>query len=151
VITKEYIKDATRTESEAAAEAGELLYGDNFDIEETPVCNVAVGDPRIIHGLLGKITESAEMAEILAGHLFSGHEIDLVNLQEELGDDFWYDAILHDAAGLDPAETLRKNIEKLRHRYPKKFTEECAEKRDLAGERRILEGSAELRPSVHSL
>jgi len=42
--------------------------------------------------------------------------------------------------GLSQSDVLESNIEKLRVRFPEKFTEENANNRDLATERKILEG-----------
>lgn len=41
---------------------------------------------------------------------------------------------------LDPNDSMQKNIDKLKARYPEKFTEEKALNRDLELERNILEG-----------
>lgn len=95
-------------------------------------------DPRILHGILGKFTESGEMLVMLQKHIH-GAPLDLVNLGEEMGDDQWYNAILADAAGLDLDKVRSTIIAKLRARYPDKFTSEAAITRDLAAEREILE------------
>lgn len=43
-------------------------------------------------------------------------------------------------AGLNPHDAMEKNINKLKARYPEKFTEELALNRDLQTERKVLEG-----------
>lgn len=107
---------------------------------ETTKLNI---NPRVFHGVVGIATESAELASALSNYIETG-DLDPVNIQEEMGDgaggtNSWYAAILHDALNLDPQETMRKNIDKLRARYPEKYDDTLAEKRDLQTERKILE------------
>lgn len=98
----------------------------------------------ILHALLGIMTEAGELAELLhntiVGNLPSGAGgIDIVNLIEECGDIQWYEAMLARALGTDFDTIQRKNIAKLRSRFPDKFTTEAANVRDLEKERSILE------------
>lgn len=95
-------------------------------------------NPRLLHGIIGIATESGELIEALTKYITEG-ELDDVNLQEELGDCRWYDAILHDVLNLSPNETMEKNISKLKVRFPDKYTDEYAEKRNLEAERKELE------------
>ncbi len=94
---------------------------------------------RLLHGALGVVTESAEFADAIKKHLFYGKPLDEINLSEEVGDLFWYCAIIADALGDDFHSIMRRNIAKLRARYPNKFTEAEALDRDLSAEREILE------------
>lgn len=96
-------------------------------------------NPRLLHAVLGCITESAEMAEALLKHI-NGGELDVVNLQEEVGDLQWYQAILLDEVGSDFETEHNRVIEKLKSRFPDKFTTEKANNRDLDAERKVLEG-----------
>ncbi len=97
-------------------------------------------DPRTFHALVGIATESTELMEALV-LAFSGETMDNVNVLEEFGDLNWYQAIGIDALGGDFGTILDTNIEKLRARYPEKFTSESAINRDLGREREILEGN----------
>lgn len=97
-------------------------------------------DPRTFHALVGIATESTELMEALV-LAFSGETMDNVNVLEEFGDLNWYQAIGIDALGGDFGTILDTNIEKLRARYPEKFTNESAVNRDLDKERAILEGN----------
>ena len=100
---------------------------------------------RILHALMGLQTETAELTDAVKRHIFYGTELDKVNLVEEIGDVFWYVAILMDELKLDVGDkasfehAMKVNIEKLRARYPNKFTEHDAVNRDLNSERKILE------------
>ena len=105
---------------------------DRFDIG-----NVS---PDILHGVLGAATESAEMADNVKRAIFYGKKLDLINLREELGDLCWYIAIVCAETGFNFGEILERNIDKLRQRYPEKFSTAKALNRDLDAERAVLEG-----------
>lgn len=120
-----YIKDAIRTESKDFKAMKERLGDD--------------GLIRLMHGAFGLSTEAGEFLDALKKHIFYGKELDRVNLAEEMGDLFWYMAIIADELGVDFESVMDKNIAKLRARYGEKFTEEAADKRDLLKERDILD------------
>lgn len=128
---KSYVRDALRTESDHLAAFTRIA-----------------ADPRklrLLHAAMGIQTEGGELTDALKKHLFYGKNLDLVNLKEELGDLFWYIAILCDALGeRNFTNIMQTNIKKLRTRYPEAFTEEKAENRDLGAERGVLEGLAYL-------
>jgi NTP pyrophosphatase (non-canonical NTP hydrolase) len=97
-------------------------------------------DPRVFHGILGIVTESGELAAaLLKGVEDSNHTIDAVNVQEEMSDIAWYEAILHDTLKLDWGQGLTNVIEKLRIRYPDKYSDYHADNRNLEAERAALE------------
>jgi NTP pyrophosphatase (non-canonical NTP hydrolase) len=109
-------------------------------LEHTPAkLNI---DPRTFHGIVGIASESVELVMALEKAL-NGHEIDPVNVQEELSDIAWYNAILNDTLNLSWEEGLERNIAKLKARYPEKYSDKNAEIRDLHVERKILEGNGE--------
>lgn len=95
---------------------------------------------RLLHAAMGLHTESGEFMDMLKKHILYGKDIDEVNLAEEIGDMFWYAALACDALHVSFEDIMQKNIEKLRARYPNKFTEHDALNRDLNRERSILEG-----------
>ncbi len=94
---------------------------------------------RTLHAAMGVSTEAGELLDAVKKHLFYGKPLDEVNLKEEVGDLFWYVAILCDTLGLSFEEAMERNIEKLKARYGEKFTEAAAITRNLAQERQILE------------
>ena len=98
-------------------------------------------DMRIVHGIIGIATEAGEMLDALKRHLYYGQPLDIVNLKEELGDSSWYHSLMLNAIGSSWEEIWKMNIDKLRKRYPEKFTEIAAKERDLAKERQSLEES----------
>lgn len=96
----------------------------------------------IIHGIIGKATEAGELLEALFETAAHGTPFDRVNAGEEVGDGFWYDALILRAIGSTFNAEQRRNIAKLRARYPDKFTSYDANNRDLFEERKILENNA---------
>jgi NTP pyrophosphatase (non-canonical NTP hydrolase) len=123
---KQYVRDALVTES------------NNFD-----AIGARLSQPeniRLLHAAIGLATESGEIQDQLKKHIFYGKTLDKVNLAEELGDLFWYIAIMSDALGISFDEIQEKNIAKLKARYGSKFSEAAALERDLQTERKILEG-----------
>lgn len=98
---------------------------------------------RAIHGMLGIMTETGELASILLKYINTG-EIDIHNLAEELADgaggtNSWYGTLLCDVFNIDPNDPPDKVIRKLRVRFPDAYSDELADNRDLVSERKELE------------
>jgi hypothetical protein len=125
ITSENYVKNALQTEAPITPELIERLT-DTRTI-------------RLLHVGMGLCTEAAEFVDMLKKHIFYGKKLDIVNLQEEIGDSDWYSAIGIDALETTFEEILTTNIAKLRARYPEKFTEEAAINRNLKLEREVLE------------
>jgi hypothetical protein len=108
---------------------------------EVPVqdCPEIGCNTRLLHSAIGISTEGAELLEAMVSHLTDGTPIDEVNFREEIFDTMWYGLIAHDAMRSSIDKTLIAGFNKLRARYPDKFTSEDAINRDLDVERAILE------------
>lgn len=78
----------------------------------------------ILNGALGLCGESGEVADIIKKHTFQGHVLDVDKLKDELGDVFWYIALLCDVCGFTFEEIQEHNINKLKKRYPEEFEEQ---------------------------
>jgi len=115
--TKQFIKDAIRTESP----------------------NFFAPNQRVLHAAIGCVTESGEMLDALKKSIFYGKPLDVVNVKEEAGDLLWYLAILFDELDTDFETEMTRVINKLKARFPDKFTEDNAFNRDLSTERKVLE------------
>ena len=100
-------------------------------------CNSASID--LLHASMGIVTEAGELQDALKKHYFYGKELDKTNVKEEVGDLLWYCAIILESLDTDFESVMQTNIDKLKARYPNKFTEESAVNRDLNKEREILE------------
>ncbi len=122
---QEYVQNAVKTESRDHPQIAHRL-----GVPETQ---------RLLHGAIGLATESGEMLDAVKKHVFYGAALDKINLAEEVGDLFWYCAIICDALGISFEEIQEKNIAKLKARYGDKFNEDGALNRDLDKEREILE------------
>jgi NTP pyrophosphatase (non-canonical NTP hydrolase) len=79
---------------------------------------------------LGLTGEAGEVADIIKKTVFHGHELDLVELEKELGDVLWYLANIATVSGLNLSDIAEKNIEKLKKRYPEGFSQERSINRD---------------------
>lgn len=93
----------------------------------TAVDKSAIDDLR--HAAMGLVTEVGEFMDCLKKHDFYGTELDFPNLYEELGDILWYVALAARGLNIDLNNVAKTNIEKLRKRYPEKFTEQDAVER----------------------
>lgn len=117
----------------------------NTDVQDyTPVMDrIKALSPELMHAMLGITSESGEVADQFKRHLIYGKELDTINLMEEIGDLFWYCAILSKHIGIPFEVIMDRNIAKLKARYPDKFTKDSAINRNHENERRILEGHSE--------
>jgi NTP pyrophosphatase (non-canonical NTP hydrolase) len=94
----------------------------------------------MLHCAIGCSTEAGELLDAFKKHIFYGKPLDKVNVGEEIADMMWYITNLARLSGLDVELLLQSNINKLRVRFPDKFTEEAAANRNLNAERTALEG-----------
>lgn len=78
----------------------------------------------LINGVMGLCGESGEAIDIVKKWLAQGHELDKEKLAKELGDIAWYLAETAYALDLPLESVFRKNIEKLKKRYPEGFETE---------------------------
>ena len=118
----EYIKNAIRTETQ------QYLFGTTGDITAP-----------IEHGVMGLVTESAELMSLVKKSKIYGKALDRVAMAEEAGDVMWYLALLANELGISFEDLWEMNIKKLKQRYPEKFTAEQALNRDHEAERKVLE------------
>jgi NTP pyrophosphatase (non-canonical NTP hydrolase) len=93
---------------------------------------------RILHGSAGICTEGGELLEAIDKYL-KGNQLDTTNCIEELCDVGWYQNLLYDVFGTNAEENFQLFVDKLKKRFPDKFTEEKAINRDLIVERKLLE------------
>lgn len=76
----------------------------------------------LINGVMGLCGESGEAIDIVKKHLHQGHDLDREALVKELGDIAWYLAETAFALDIPLEDILRKNLEKLKERYPQGFS-----------------------------
>lgn len=102
---------------------------------------VSVNDSNedLIHGAMGLSSEAGEILTIVKAHLFYGKPFDNLNMREELGDCFWYLALLAEWMGMTFEDLQEMNLEKLRIRYPEKFDAQLTFARDYKKESRAFQ------------
>jgi NTP pyrophosphatase (non-canonical NTP hydrolase) len=120
ITSKNYVSNVLRTESMDMAVIRSRLQ------EEMSI--------RLLHVALGLVTEAGEFADMIKKFIFYGKQLDYKNAKEEGGDSFWYLGVLCDILKTTMDDVLGCNIEKLRKRYPEKFTEFNALNRDVENE-----------------
>ena len=77
---------------------------------------------KILNMCLGLSGELGEVNDAIKKHMFQGHELDLKNIKEELGDVCWYLFNLATLFNFDMERILEINYNKLSKRYPKGFS-----------------------------
>ena len=81
-------------------------------------------------GGLGIAGEAGEVADEVKKILFHHHVLDKDKVAKELGDVLWYIGLVADAIEVPMEEIARRNIEKLKARYPEGFDEERSRNRE---------------------
>ena len=109
------------------------------EAEPRPETKLLDINPRLLHAILGSITEHGELGIAIQKALETG-ELDLINVCEEFGDSDWYKALFYEATGIDWENVQAMIIKKLEIRYADQiFSEGEAKERDLVAERKLLE------------
>ncbi len=81
----------------------------------------------LIHALFGLAGEVGEMVDPVKRAMFYGKELDTQNIKEEAGDLMWYIAgPLCRALGCTLEELCAANVDKLKKRYPEKYSDQDA-------------------------
>jgi NTP pyrophosphatase (non-canonical NTP hydrolase) len=126
-------------QAEAAATKSNVFYyphcGDTVAVIRKP--DLLPVD--ILHAVMGVSTEAGELLDVAKKAMFYGKDVDLINLDEEIGDVLWYIAIYCNARGTTIEELAHMNNQKLKVRFPDKFSTFHANNRDLEAERKSLE------------
>ena len=79
--------------------------------------------------LFGLSGEVGELCDHYKKYMYHGHDIDYDHMAEETGDVLWYLAEIADALGMTLEDIARRNIDKLRKRYPDGFDPERSRNR----------------------
>lgn len=113
----EYQEEAMRTDSKSYIPVVHRIASDKMQLI------------RLIHAHLGMSSETGETADAIKKHLIYGQPLDVENIFEECGDKLWYIVLALSAIDRTLDECMQHNIDKLKLRYPEKFTEELAKER----------------------
>lgn len=87
----------------------------------------------LLHMAVGVATEAGELLDALKKHVFYNKPLDMENVTEELGDIEFYLQGLRARLGIERADTLQHNVDKLlvgdKARYKDGYTDEAAQAR----------------------
>lgn len=75
-------------------------------------------DERLLDASAGLAEEAGEVLAHVRKHLLQGRPLDREAVTLELGDALWCVAIAADTLGISLAEVARRNVQKLRSRFP---------------------------------
>lgn len=123
INSNNYVENVLRTDCDYNVELHERL----------------LSQARMLHAVLGMVTEVAELADMIKKFIFYNKPFDKVNAKEECGDASWYIGLAIDEMKATMNEVLSMNIAKLRLRYPNKFNGKDAIGRNVEAERELLE------------
>lgn len=101
----------------------------DYQIEAARTINSELrSDPRelLLNACLGLAGESGEFIEIVKKWAHQGHRLDIDKAKDELGDVCWYIAEACTALDISMFDVMSSNIDKLRIRYPEKFTPDAS-------------------------
>lgn len=79
-------------------------------------------EQQLLDAVAGLAEEAGEALGAVRKHVFQARPLDRDALVEELGDALWCVAAAAAAAGVTLDEVARRNVEKLRTRYPDGFS-----------------------------
>ena len=76
---------------------------------------------QLVNMIIGIIGETGEVADLIKKHLYQGHNLNILKIQEEIGDIMFYIANLCSLLEIDLSEAITRNYNKLLKRYPDGF------------------------------
>lgn len=92
-----------------------------------------------LHMILGMLTEIGELADVFKKNIAYQKPIDWINVEEEIADILWYLCNFCNINNINIENSMQNNINKLKVRFPEKFTTFHALNRNLEDERKQLE------------
>lgn len=116
-----------------------LFYNRDVDLDwDNDFTNVGMRiDKDLLHGILGVATEANELLELLPTEWNNG-PVNTAKIIDESGDVLWYLAMIFRKLGVTFEQVMQLNIEKLRVRFPEKFTTLQANERDTSSENKVF-------------
>ncbi len=85
--------------------------------------NMGLSDnDQLLNAALGVSGEAGELSGYVKKFFFQGHDFPKEKLILEMGDVLWYMALMCECMGIDLEDVAAANIEKLKGRYPEKFS-----------------------------
>ena len=122
---KEYQEQASRTDGGNLTAHFLGLCGESGEVVECVVETMGMAIKMNI--------ASSKVAESYKKHIAHGHELDTAKLAKELGDVLWYISAIATGLDLSLDDIAQANIDKLKVRYPDRFSVERSINRDVEG------------------
>jgi NTP pyrophosphatase (non-canonical NTP hydrolase) len=92
---------------------------DGYQTQARRTINRALSDDqRLLDAAAGLAEEAGEVLSHVRKHVMRGRELDREAVALELGDALWCLAVVADTLGISLQDVARRNVEKLRSRYP---------------------------------
>jgi NTP pyrophosphatase (non-canonical NTP hydrolase) len=88
----------------------------------------------LMHATLGLAGEVGELTDTVKKYLVYNQTLDQANVYEELGDILWFVSLACTTIGFSMQDVATDNIEKLKARYPDKYSDTLAKARLDKGE-----------------
>ncbi len=128
-----YQQAASRTECDQMKSRRRFHAGESVNPDLTPV--------RVNHACIGITKEGGELLSLIEKWLYYGQEFNKQKFVDELGDVFWYAALLCNALQIQMGDVMAANIAKLRARFPDKYQDSLAANRDYAAEAAAMDAA----------
>lgn len=97
----------------------------NYQEKAARTLNNDLTDEEVLGNMaLGIVCEGGEVGDMIKKHLYQGHDLNVNDIKDELGDVMWYVANLCTACDLKLEDVLQHNVDKLTKRFPDGFSEE---------------------------
>ena len=122
---REYQMLAMRTNDGCSGVRLAIAIGVNAPDCYQPIANV--GD--LLNGCLGLSGETGEFNDMVKKWIFHEKPLDVEHAKKELGDVFWYLAMICDSFGWSMNDIMLMNIDKLKARFPEGFDVDLANNR----------------------
>lgn len=103
---------------------------DEYQLAAMSTASTSSSSLGIVIAALGLAGESGEAADHVKKWLAQGHDLDRDQLAGVIGDVLWYVALAAESIGFTLDEIAVRNIEKLRARYPDRFSSEASRGRE---------------------
>ncbi|NPU90220.1 MAG: nucleoside triphosphate pyrophosphohydrolase family protein [Fervidobacterium sp.] len=107
-----------------------LTFDSYQDFAKTTARKIVSDNECLLITAIALAGESGELCNKIKKIVYHGHQIDISDIIEELGDILWYIANFCNYYNISLDNIAAKNIEKLKARYPAGFSNEASIKRE---------------------
>lgn len=130
VLPFEWPLDWPEDDRIAKANANDPLTMNDYQRMARRTAGTKQKSDKMEEALFGLAGEVGELCDHYKKYMHQGHDIDYDHMAEEAGDVLWYLAEIADALDVTLEHIARRNIAKLRNRYPDGFDPERSRDRE---------------------